>query len=173
MNKSAAISALTQHGVNSPSDHDQRDSFRGEGGKTSGSLARLRHGGFPVADYGNTSVLPPLTTSQLVRETQDIVLRFPIKEMAEDQGATTRAVESQRNGESAMSLRAAVNMCRSNARARAMFARMIGIPGQCSDPDFMEGLEKVVDYYRRQQLQDSPAPAPDDQPPADLFAGIG
>lgn len=86
------------------------------------------------------------------------------------QGATTRAVEAQRNGDSTMSLRAAVNACRANPRARAMFARLIGIPGQCSDPDFMEGLEKVVDYFLRQP--GASATAQEDEPIADLFGTI-
>lgn len=87
------------------------------------------------------------------RETQLIVLQIPIKACAEAQQSTERAVESQRQGESAMSLRAAANLSRANSRARAGFARMFGFTGPCTDPDFMEGVDKIAEYYWRKQVQ--------------------
>lgn len=131
------------------------------------SVVSPRAGSLVVSNPQNTSVpaeLPPLTSRQAIRESQFIMLHFPIKKAAELQQATTRAVEAQRNGESAMSFRAAVNMARANPRARAMIGRLLGFTGQYADPDFMEGLEQVVGYMLRQQQQadDGPAEACDD-----------
>ena len=128
-------------------------------GKTGGTLSHQTDGTSPKREHGSlpgnnakpTSTLPPLNTNQLKRETQRIVIQFPTKAVAEQQGGTERAVEDQRNGESCMSLRAAVNMCRANPRARAQFARLLGFSGAHTDPDFMEGMEKLAQGYLRQQ----------------------
>lgn len=95
--------------------------------------------------------MPAIGRQDLIRATQRIVLRFPIKAVAEQQDSTERAVESQRNGESAMSLQAAVNMARSNPRARAEFAKLFGIPSYFNDPDFMEAWERFGEFFLRQQ----------------------
>lgn len=141
------------------------------GGKTAGRVPASGRGSLPVKNPQPAAKLPPLSTAELIRETQAIVLHFPIKEMADQQGAATRTVESQRNGESAISFRGAVNMCRANPRARAMVARLIGIPGQCSDPDFMEGLEKIVEYYIG-QMPNADNLAADCEETPDLFRGL-
>jgi hypothetical protein len=117
-----------------------------------GSVPGRGAGSLPGIDRKNSSRLPRLGRNELIRETQSIVLQFPIKDMAEMQDATTKAVESQRNGDSAMSLLAAANCSRSNVRARAMFARLFGFTGHHTDPDFMEGLEKMALGYMRQQM---------------------
>jgi hypothetical protein len=142
------------------------------GGKIAGNYSGLNGGSVPVENPHPTA-LPALNTEQVIRHTQLIVLSIPIKKCAVQQGATTRAVESQRQGDSSMSLRAAVNLSRANPRAKAMFARMFGFSGPMTDPDFMEGIEQVADYYWRKQQQQlidvTPTVADTDQ--ADLFGG--
>ena len=149
-------------------------------GKNPGSYAGLNAGNVPGGspgslpgkNPGNTSRLPQLGRNDLIREVQSIILQFPLKQVAEEQDATTKAVESQRSGDSAMSLLAAANFARSNVRARAMFMRLFGCSGRVTDPDFMEGVEKIAEFYWREQqrAEDGPAEACD---PAmdDLFAG--
>ena len=153
-------------------------------GKNTGTLAYIgrgtvpgrRAGSLPGTNPKNTSgdILPSLGRNELIREVQAIVLHFPIKQVAEEQDCTTKAVESQRSGDSAMSLLAAANMSRSNPRARAMFARLFGFTGHYTDPDFMEGMEKVFHAYLRQQHQvaeEGPAEACDEAM-GDLFGGM-
>lgn len=162
-------------------------------GKNIGTVSASNHGSFAARAPGsssgvypkNTSGLGPLGRNDLIRVVQAIVLQFPIKEAAEHQDATTKAVESQRNGDSAMSLLAAANMCRSNVRARALFAPLFGFTGCYTDPDFMEGMEKLALGYLRQQQTEftsppaSPSPrdasvtGEDDDLTGDLFAAMG
>lgn len=114
--------------------------------------------------------LPRLGRQQLIRETQGIVLHFPIKKVAEWQDTTEKAVESQRNGESAMSLLAAANLSRSNPRARAMFAKLFGITGRMADPDFMEGWARFMAWHEREQQRAENGPAEAcDEAMVDLF----
>lgn len=120
--------------------------------RKAGTVSGQSAGSLPGINQKNSSGLPKLGRNELIRVTQGIVLQFPIKEMAELQDSTTKAVESQRNGDSAMSLLAAANCSRGNARARAMFARLFGFTGHHTDPDFMEGLEKMALGYMRQQM---------------------
>jgi hypothetical protein len=151
-------------------------------GKNSGIPSAQRHGSAAGHAAGNltgknsqnsSEPLPPLTSRQALKESQAIVLQFPIKVAAELQQATTRAVESQRDGESAMSFRAAVNMARANPRARALIGRLLGFTGQYSDPDFMEGLEQVVGYMLRQKQQAEDGPgAACDEANLDLFGPV-
>ena len=126
----------------------------------------LRHGGETFARRGrgsdvrgnpNHDALPKLRRHSLIKETQRIMLNFPIKEASLMQDTTERAVESQRNGESAISLLAVTNMCRepgpNGAKARALFAPLFGFGSHYSDPDFMEGLDRVMQGYLRQQFE--------------------
>lgn len=126
-------------------------------GKNSGTCIAQSRGTFSGHEPGSLPRKNTKNTSgkigrhDLIREVQAILLQFPIKEAAELQDTTTRAVESQRNGDSAISLLAAANMCRSNPRARAMFGKLFGFSGAHTDPDFMEGMEKLAQGYLRQQ----------------------
>lgn len=146
-------------------------------GKIAGSVLHSNGGSFPRRSRGSVLrenphqdvALPRLGRKELIRETQKILLQFSIKEAADDQDTTERAVEAQRNGESSISLQAAANMCRSNARARALFAPLFGFTGHYADPDFMEGLEKVMRGYLNQQLP--PDDEGDEEAHADLFGG--
>lgn len=149
-------------------------------GKISGSLLAHSGGSFPRRDRGrllrenpnSATSLPNIGRKELISETQRIALMGSLKDVAEQQDTTERAVESQRNGESAMSLQAAVNMARHNPRARAEFARLFGIPGYFNDPDFMEAWERFGDFFARQQYAAEPEPAADREGKViDLFGG--
>ncbi|HEX4302872.1 MAG TPA: hypothetical protein VHZ78_08760 [Rhizomicrobium sp.] len=95
--------------------------------------------------------LPPITNNELIRETQLIVLEFGTERAAEEQGSTPRAIESQKNGESAIQTVRLINWARRNARVRAHVARLIGLTGPMTDPEFMEGMSQVADFFTRQQ----------------------
>jgi len=148
-------------------------------GKIGGSLLAQQGGSFPRRDRGSVlrenpnhaSRLPRLGRKELIRETQKISLMASLKDAAEQQDTTERAVESQRNGESAMSLLAAVNMSRSNPRARAEFAKLFGIPGYFNDPDFMEAWEKFGEFFMRQQAQEVEPATEREGNVVDLFGG--
>lgn len=99
----------------------------------------------------DSSELPPITNNELIRETQLIVLEFGTERAAEEQGSTPRAIESQKNGESAIQTVRLINWARRNARVRAHVARLIGLTGPMTDPDFMEGMSQVADFFTRQQ----------------------
>jgi len=113
----------------------------------------------------------PLSTPELTRECQLILLEFSTAQAAEEQGATPRAIESQRNGESGISTRSLINWARRNARVRAHVARLIGLTGPMTDPDFMEGLSQVAGYFTRQQdgSAEHDAATACDEAMADLF----
>lgn len=148
-------------------------------GKSTGNYLGLNGGTFPRRERGSVVRENPHRTAtrrigrkELIGETQKILLNFSIKEAAELQDATERAVESQRNGESSISLQAAANMCLSSAKARALFAPLFGFTGHYADPDFMEGLEKVMAGYLRQEMARQEEPEPDHpELTPDLFAG--
>lgn len=145
-------------------------------GKTVESV--LHHGAesFPRRDRGSLVRDQPnygtkqLGRKELIRETQRIMLRFSIKEASHLQDTTERAVEQQRNGESAISLLAVANMCQGSAKARALFAPLLGFTGRYTDPEFMEWQEKMMQEYLRQQIT-----AHDDEPEEEnhpsLFGG--
>jgi len=141
------------------------------GEKFAGNVLALGAGSL-TAKNGKSASLEPLDSNQVAKACQLIVLEIPMKACAEQQGSTIRAVQSQRQGGSAMTLRGAANLSRRNARAKAHFARLFGFTGPCTDPDFMEGIEKVADYYWRKQqpalIDITPAPDPNQ---ADLFGG--
>lgn len=99
----------------------------------------------------DSSELPPITNNELIRETQLIVLEFGTERAAEEQGSTPRAIESQKNGESAIQTVRLINWARKNARVRAHVARLIGLTGAVTDPEFMEGAEMVADFVMRQR----------------------
>lgn len=146
-------------------------------GKIGGSLLAQSGGSFPRRDRGRLLRETPKQTThigrkELIRETQRIALMDSLKNVAEQQDTTERAVESQRNGESAMSLQAAVNMSNNNPRARAEFARLFGIPGYFNDPDFMEAWERFGEFFMRQQVaSEAEQPAQHDGNVVDLFGG--
>lgn len=127
-------------------------------GKISGNVLGSPSRSFPRRARGTVLRDQPkrdaelLGRRELIDETQRILLRFSIKESAELQDTTERAVEMQRNGDSAISLLAAANMCRGSAKARALFAPLFGFTGHYTDPDFMEGLEKVMLGYLNQHI---------------------
>lgn len=112
-----------------------------------------------------------LTRHGLIRETQKILLNFSIKEASHLQDTTERAVEQQRNGESAVSLRAVANMCQGSAKARALFAPLFGFSGAYTDPDFMQFQERMMVEYLRQQLPEAAEDEGDEEAHADLFGG--
>jgi hypothetical protein len=142
------------------------------------SLGGSPRGTFPVPSAPksssqktkNSSALPPLNTDQLIRETQSIILQFPTQQVAEEQGASPRAIENQRNGESSISLRNAINWCRANPRVRAEFMRLMGCDGE-TDPDFVQGISLLMNAMARQAPADT---QPDGvAPPApDLFGTV-
>jgi hypothetical protein len=149
-------------------------------GKFSGSPLAHGVGSFPRRDRGrvlrenpnHASSLPNIGRKELIRETQRIALLDSLKAVAEQQDTTERAVESQRNGESAMGLQAAVNMARNNPRARAEFAKLFGIPCYFNDPDFMEAWERFGEFFMRQQVLEAAAqPVEYDGNVVDLFGG--
>jgi hypothetical protein len=127
-------------------------------GLSRGSVSGQGPGSLPGKKPGNSS--GPLGRHDLIRRTQAILLQFPLKEAAELQDATTKAVESQRNGDSAMSLLAVAKMCQGSAKARALFAPLFGFTGAHTDPDFMQGMEMLAHSYMRQQLEKFGAPKP-------------
>lgn len=99
----------------------------------------------------NQTSLPPLTTAELNRETQCIVLQFHTEQASDEQGAGIRAIELQKNGESGISTKGLINWARRNARVRAEVARLIGLTGRVTDPDFMEGMAKVAASIIREE----------------------
>lgn len=133
----------------------------GESRTTLGSLTRGTLGGVNspkssslFANKATDTPLPPLTTDGVIKETQRIILRFPVRQVAEEQGATQRAVENQRNGESAISLRNMINWCRANPRVRAEFMRLMGCDGE-TDPDFVQGISLLVNKLVRERTNEA------------------
>lgn len=147
-------------------------------GKFPGSVVPQERGRVVGKHPNNSSsipALPPISRKELIRETQSIVLQFHIKEMAHWQDCTDKAVESQRDGEAAMSLRAAVNAARSNPRVRAMLGRLLGFTGHYADPDFMEGWEKMaMSAIARQHFANDQGEQSEEFEDAtpDLFGGV-
>jgi hypothetical protein len=144
-----------------------------------GSLRETLHGSGarkPASLFANkSSALPPLSTSELIRETQCIVLQFPTHQVAEEQGASPRAIENQRNGESAISLRNAINWARRNPRVRARFMYLMGCESE-TDPDFVQGISLLFNEFVRQRTSEAPVDdstavddGADDHETADLF----
>lgn len=133
-------------------------------GLSRGSVAGRGAGSLPGKNPGNSSA--PLGRNELIRQTQAILLQFPIKEAAHLQDATTKAVESQRNGDSAISLLAVAKMCQGSAKARALFAPLFGFTGAHTDPDFMQGMELLAHSYMRQQLATFGFPVESEAPAA-------
>lgn len=70
-----------------------------------------------------------------------------------------------------MSFRAAINMGRSNARARAMILRELGITGPLADADYMEAHDLLVAYALRQG-QPPAKPEAETEPHPDLFETV-
>jgi hypothetical protein len=148
------------------------NSLRAESGKTVPAGGARRVVG-ENANNSSSQPLPALGRNDLIREWQGIVLQFPLKQAAEEQDATRQAVEKQRNGDSAASLLAAVNQARANPRVRAAVARLIGMPSQWGNPDFMQALDHFMAYYasQQQQAEDGPAAACDEAN-LDLFGPV-
>ena len=116
----------------------------------------LRESGqnFSSQEANNSSSLGPLRNDQLRNETQCIVLKYRTDATAFEQGTTSRAVEKQKNGESALSLLAVVNWCRANPRVRAEFMRLMGCSDGETDPDFHQALHLLINKFTREQTSD-------------------
>ena len=138
----------------------------------------LRHGGetFPRRSRGSVLRDNPnqgakhFGRNELIRETQKIMLNFSVTEASYLQNTTERAVEQQRNGESAISLLAVRNMCTGSAKARALFAPLFGFSGAYTDPEFMQFQERMMVEYLRQQMPE-PAEEDSEEPHPCLFGG--
>ena len=102
----------------------------------------------------NSSALSPLTTSDVIRETQCIVLKYGTARAAEEQGASPRAIENQKNGESAISLRNMLNWCRVNPRVRAEFMALMGCDCE-TDPDFVQGISLLMNKFVRERTSEA------------------
>lgn len=100
----------------------------------------------------NISSLPPLRRSEFIREVQELATEVPLGQAMDEQNAVARTIENQRAGESGIQSLALLNWGRANPRVRARIARLIGLSGAVTDPDFMEGAEKLADYFARQAL---------------------
>lgn len=141
---------------------EQLTKFRSEDVRQQrGTLARGARGTLPGTDAQKSSSLlakhaslEPMSTRQVNRATQCIVLQFSTEQAAEEQGSCLRAVEQQKNGESGISTVKLINWARRNARVRAEVAALIGLSGRVTDPEFMEGLTKVLDYICEQERHD-------------------
>lgn len=146
-------------------------------GKTVESV--LHHGteSFPRRERGSLVRDQPnhgtkqLGRKDLIKETQRIMLRFSIKEASHLQDTTDRAVEQQRNGESAISLLAVANMCQGSPKARALFAPLFGFTGSYTDPEFMEWQEKMMLEYLRQRTPQHFENENEEADHPDLFGG--
>lgn len=154
-----------------------------------GSLARDRRGIAQHSQLRNlyaenshhSSALCTLTTQELTKEVQCMVLGFPTREVVEDTQASLRAIENIRNGDSGMSLKTFVNLCRRNPRARAMVAPMLGY-GLESDPNVVQALSVLLNELVRPDAVTSEVSPRDTQTCAgegidpvtgDLFDGDG
>jgi hypothetical protein len=120
--------------------------------------------------------LAPLTTDQVIKEVQGVVLQFPTKQVAAQAGSCPKAVEKVRNGENAMILRNFLNLCRANPRARAQLVRLAGY--EETDPEFVEGLSLLMNSLSRSRAAEGVSPdeencAGDKNDPVtgDLFGG--
>lgn len=147
-------------------------------GKSHTSLVRRGDGTLPRTTAqksssqtaNNTSELPPLTTSELIKETQCIILQFPLAQVAEEQGNCPRAIEAQRNGESSVSFLKAINWCRRNPRVRAQIMRLMGCDAE-TDPDFVQGLSLLINAYVRNDGNEDEASEESTSTDVDLFGG--
>lgn len=146
-------------------------------GKVHGSILSQSGGSFPRRARGSVLRENPnhgarrLGRQELIRETQKVLLNFSVKEASHLQDTTERAVEQQRNGESAASLLAVANMCLGSAKARALFAPIFGFSGAYTDPDFMEWQEKMMLEYLRQQMPAEEESEPELEETHDMFGG--
>lgn len=146
-------------------------------GKNAESVLHHGVGSFPRRERGTVLRDQPnygakqLGRKELIRETQRIMLRFSIKEASHLQDTTERAVEQQRNGESAISLLAVANMCQGSPKARALFAPLFGFTGRYTDPEFMEWQEKMMQEYLHQQISQPEQDNEDEIEHGDLFGG--
>jgi hypothetical protein len=175
-----------RHGVIAPRPEIQVDLMGEQPGKNRTSLRGSQRETVPGTSARkssslftkNSSPLPPLSTAELIRETQGIVLQFPTYQVAEEQGASPRAIENQRNGESAISLRNAINWARRNPRVRARFMYLMGCESE-TDPDFVQGISLLFNEFVRLRTSDASSGTPDeliggdasDCETADLFGG--
>lgn len=124
--------------------------------RQTGITLRRRTGSSPVP-------IPKMPVTGIAEEALDVnlvnkvvqcvALQFSIDEVACDAGATPRAVESVRAGDNGMQFTKIVNWCRRNPLARAQFAALLGCETEV-DPDFVEGLSKLRNYYVRLQAEE-------------------
>lgn len=101
-------------------------------------------------------VFAPLTTRELHREVQCVVLSFSTGEIVEDTQASPRAIETVRSGEGGMSLKTFVNLCRANVRVRAMVAPLLGY-GLESDPEVVHAISTLFNHLVRIDSPDTNA----------------
>lgn len=101
----------------------------------------------------------PLTTQQLTKEVQAIVLAFPTRDVVEDTQGSQRAIENVRNGESGMSLKAFANLLRANPRARALAAPLLGY-GCETDPNVVQAISVLMNQLVRSEMPGLSEPAP-------------
>jgi hypothetical protein len=120
----------------------------------------------------NTSSLRSLTTQEITKEVQGIVLQFPTVEVVEDTQASLRAIENIRNGDSGMSLKTFVNLCRANPRARALASAMLGF-GAESDPEVVQAISVLMNQLVREGIEQSARDAGEacDTAMVDMFGG--
>ena len=111
-----------------------------------------------------SSGLDLLTTQALTKEVQSLVLQFPTAQVVEDTQASIRAIENVRNGESGMSLKTFVNLCRANPRARALVGPLLGF-GCETDPNVVQAISVLMNQLVRE-------PAADDDPPAPMHGDL-
>jgi len=146
-------------------------------GRIHGNVLAPHGGSFPRRARGSVLRESPnhdarrIGRKELIRETQKVLLNFSVKEASHLQDTTERAVEQQRNGESAVSLLAVANMCQSSPKARALFAPLFGFSGAYTDPDFMEWQEKMMLEYLRQQTPAEDEGEPELEETHDMFEG--
>lgn len=151
--------------------HDGRAPIVAQSTIARGRLPRSQAWKSHAGKAQTTSALEPLTTQQLTRECQVLALAFSTREVVEDTQASLRAVENVRNGESGMSLKTFVNLCRANPRARALAAPLLGYGDEC-DPDVVQAISVLLNQLVR---DDSPHCAGDggDDVAGDLFGDGG
>lgn len=120
--------------------------------------------------------LAPLTTQALTKELRGIVLQFRTQEVVDHTQSSLRAIENVRNGESGMSLKAFVNMCRSSPKARTLAGPLLGY-GDESDPNVVQAISVLLNALVHEPApngmasSDGDGATPQSDAIADLFLG--
>jgi len=151
----AKLAGNGTHGI-APRENHRVATMEGQSTKFRGTLLSERRGtarhsmrrNLYAENPQNTSAMSTLTTQELTKEVQCLVLQFRTNEVVEDTQASLRAIENIRNGESGMSLKTFVNLCRRNPRARALVAPMLGY-GLESDPNVVQAISILMNHLVR------------------------